>query len=70
VIAPLNLVHVDFSSAGEMDIFFQNLDWSLVVGQVMIKVNGILINLLEGFGLIGSLETFAELRYMKDVMKL
>jgi hypothetical protein len=59
VIAPLNLVHVDLSSAGETDIFFQNSDWSLAVSQVVIKVNGILINLFDGFGLIGGLETFA-----------
>jgi hypothetical protein len=41
-----------------------------MVGQVVIEVNGILINLLEGFRLIGSLETFTKLRYVKDVMEL
>jgi hypothetical protein len=59
VIAPLNLVHVDFSSTSETDIFLHNTDWPLAVGQVVVKVNGILINLLEGFELVGGLETFA-----------
>jgi hypothetical protein len=44
---------------GETDVFLQNSDWSLTVGQIVVKVNGILINLLEGFGLVGSLETLA-----------
>jgi hypothetical protein len=59
VIAPLNLVHANFSSTGETDILLQNTDWPLAVGEVMIKVNGILINLLEGFGFVGGLETLA-----------
>jgi hypothetical protein len=59
MVAPLNLVHVEFSSTSETNIFLQNTDRPLAVGQVMIKVNGILINLLKGFGLVGGLETFA-----------
>jgi hypothetical protein len=59
MVAPLNLVHIYRSPTGETDVFLQNTDWSLAVGQVVVKVNGILINLLEGFGLVGSLETLA-----------
>jgi hypothetical protein len=59
MVAPLNLVHVDFSPTGETDILLQNMDWPLTVGQVVVKVNGILINLLEGLGLVGDLETLA-----------
>jgi hypothetical protein len=44
---------------GETDIFFQNTDWSLAVGQVVVEVNGILINLLEGLGLIRGSEALA-----------
>jgi hypothetical protein len=61
MVAPRNLVHVDLSSTSETDVFLQNTDWPLVVGQVMVKVNGILINLLEGLGLVGGLETLAKL---------
>jgi hypothetical protein len=59
MVAPLNLVHVDLSPTGETDIFLQNMDWPLTVGQVVVKVNGVLINLLEGLGLVGGLETLA-----------
>jgi hypothetical protein len=59
MVTPLNLVHVDLSSTGETDIFLQDADWSLVVGQVVVKVNGILINLLEVFRLARDLETLA-----------
>jgi hypothetical protein len=55
---------------GETDIFFQNTDWSLAVGQVVVEVNGILINLLEGLGLVRGLETLAKLGDVEDVMKL
>jgi hypothetical protein len=59
MVAPLNLVHADLSSMSETGIFLQNTDWPLAVGQVVVKVNGVLINFLEGFGLVGGLETLA-----------
>jgi hypothetical protein len=67
MIAPLNLVHVNLSPTGETDIFLQNTGWPLTVGQVMIKFNGILINLLEGLGLVRGLETLAKLGDVEDV---
>jgi hypothetical protein len=59
MVTPLNFVHVDLSSMGETDISFQYTDWSLAVGQVVVEVNGILINLLEGLGLVRGSETLA-----------
>jgi hypothetical protein len=59
MVTPLNLVHVDLSSMGETNIFFQNTDWSLAVGHVVVEVNGVLINLLEGLGLVRGSETLA-----------
>jgi hypothetical protein len=59
MVAPLDLVHIDFLSMSETEIFLQNTDWLLAVGQVMVKVNGILIDLLEGFGFVRGLETLA-----------
>jgi hypothetical protein len=70
VVTPLDLVHVDLPSTGETDILFQNTNGSLSVGQVMVEVNGILINLFEGLGLVRGLETLAKLRDVEDVMKL
>jgi hypothetical protein len=34
-----------------------NADWTFAVGQVRVKVNGILVDLFEGLRLIGGLET-------------
>jgi hypothetical protein len=69
VIAPLNLVHVDLPSTVEMDILFQNVGRSLAVGQVVVEINGILINFLEGLGLVRGLETLAKLGDVENVMK-
>jgi hypothetical protein len=69
MIAPLNLVHVDLTPTGETDIFFQNADRSLMVGQVVVEVNGILINFLEGLGLVRGLETLAKLGDVENVME-
>jgi hypothetical protein len=69
MIAPLNLVHVDLTPTGETDIFFQDSDWSFAVGQVVVEINGILVNFLEGLGLVRGLETLAKLRDVENVMK-
>jgi hypothetical protein len=47
------------ASTGETNIFLKDTDWSLAVGQVMVKVNRIGVDLLEGLGLVGNLETLA-----------
>jgi hypothetical protein len=57
MVTPLDLVYADLSSMGETDIFLQDADWSLSIGQVMVEINGILINLFEGLGLIRGSET-------------
>jgi hypothetical protein len=59
MVPPLKLIHVYLSSTGEMDVFLQNTNWSLTVGQVAVKVNGVLINFLEGFGFVGGLEALS-----------
>jgi hypothetical protein len=70
VVTPLHLVHLDLTSAGKTDVFFKDADWSLPIGEVVIEINGVVVNLLEGLGLIGNLQAFSELRDMKDVMEL
>jgi hypothetical protein len=59
MVSPLDLIHIDFSSTSETDILLQNMDWPFAVGQVVVKVNGVLVNLLEGLRLVGGLETLA-----------
>jgi hypothetical protein len=70
VVTPLHLVHLDLMSAGKTDIFFKDADWSLPIGEVVIEVNSVVVDLLEGLGLVGNLQAFAELRDVKDVMEL
>jgi hypothetical protein len=59
MVTPLDFIRIDFSSTGETDIFLQNMDWPLAVGQVMVEINGVLVNLLEGFRLVGGLKALA-----------
>jgi hypothetical protein len=59
MVTPLEFIRIDFSSTGETDIFLQNMDWPLAVGQVMVEINGVLVNLLEGFRLVGGLKALA-----------
>jgi hypothetical protein len=42
-----------------MDIFLQNTDRPLAVGQVVVEINGVLVNLLESVGLVGGLKALA-----------
>jgi hypothetical protein len=70
MVTPLDLVHLDLPSTGETDIFFQNMDGSLVVSRVMVEVNGILVDFLEGLGLVRGLETLTKLGDVEDVVKL
>jgi hypothetical protein len=59
MVTPLDLIHIDFSSTSEADILLQNTDWPSAVGRVVVEVNGVLVNLLEGLGFFGGLETLA-----------
>jgi hypothetical protein len=69
VVTPLHLIHFDLASTGKTDVFFKNADGSLPIGEVVVKINGVVINLFESLGLVGDLETFAELRHMEDIME-
>jgi hypothetical protein len=57
MVTPLHLIHFDLASTGEAGVFLKDTDWSLAIGQVMVKVNRILIDLLESLGFVGDLET-------------
>jgi hypothetical protein len=52
MVTPLDFIHIDFSSMGETDIFLQNTDRPLAVGQVMVEINGVLV--LKVSGLLGA----------------
>jgi hypothetical protein len=70
MVTRLHLVHFDLASTGETDIFFKDADWSFSIGEVVVQVNSVVVDLLEGLGLTGDLQAFAELRDMKNVMEL
>jgi hypothetical protein len=53
-----------------MDILLKDTNWPLKVGQVMVKVNGVMVDLLEGLELVGDLETLVELGDMEDIVEL
>jgi hypothetical protein len=55
---------------GKTDVFFKNANGSLSIGEVVVKINGVVINLGEGLGLVGDLKAFAELRHMEGIMEL
>jgi hypothetical protein len=59
LVTPLNFIHVDFSSTSKTDIFLQDVDQSLAVGQIMVEVNGVLVNFLESIGFAEGLKAFA-----------
>jgi hypothetical protein len=61
MVTPLHLVHFDLASTSKTDIFFKDANWSLSIGKVVVEVNGVVVNLLEGLGLTGNLKAFVEL---------
>jgi hypothetical protein len=69
MVTPLYLIHFDLASTGEANVFLEDMDWPLAVGQVMVKVNGIFINLLESLGLVRNLETLMQLGDMKNIVE-
>src|SRR4051812_6243255 len=68
VVAPLNLEKLDASGSGSSKSFFQNADGYFGIGQVIIDLYGPVIDILEHFGLLGDIETFAKYRYMEHIV--
>jgi hypothetical protein len=61
MVTPLHLVHLDLASTGKTNVFFKDTNWSLPVGEVVVQVDGVVVDFLESFGLIGDLKAFTEL---------
>jgi hypothetical protein len=70
MVTPLHLIHLDLASTGKTDVFFKNADWSLPVSEIGVQVDGVVIDLGEGLGLVRNLKAFAELRHVEDIMEL
>jgi hypothetical protein len=70
MVTPLHLIHLDLASTGKTEVFFKNADGSLPIGVVVVKINGVVINLGEGLRLVGDLKAFAKFQHMEDIMEL
>jgi hypothetical protein len=68
MVAQLDLIHFNLAPSGDTDVFLQNAHRPLSVGQVMVKVNGVVVYFLEGLGLVRDLKTLAKLRHMEDIV--
>ena len=50
VVAPLNLEILDGATSGASLCYIQNADWPLAVGEIRLKVNGLVVNALARIG--------------------
>ena len=60
VVAPLNLEKLDASGSGSSKSFFQNTDGYFRIGQVIVDLYGLVINVLEHFRLLWNFEALAK----------
>ena len=60
VVAPLNLEKLDASGSGGSESFLQNTDGYFGIGQVIIDLYGLVIDILEHFGLLWNFEALAK----------
>ena len=60
VVAPLDLEVLDGAALSTSFFFIQYADGPLTVGQITLKVNGLVIDVLVETGLVRKLETFPE----------
>ena len=51
MISPLDFVELDRTSSGKTNIFFENLERSITIGQVIVQVDGVGKLYLEGHSL-------------------
>src|SRR4051812_46364118 len=60
VVAPLNLEKLDASSPSGSESFLQNTDGYFGIGQVIVDLYGLVINVLEHFSLLRDFKAFAK----------
>ena len=57
MIGPLDFVELDRTSSGQTNIFLENLERSITIGQVIVQVDGVVVNMLENIGLVRNFKT-------------
>jgi hypothetical protein len=65
----MNLEELNLPPAGNSYGFFQDAKGVLPIGQVVIQINGPVVDVLEDFRLVRYFETFSKLRNMEAVME-
>ena len=69
VVSPMDFVELDRAPPGKTNIFVENFDRSLTISQVMIQVNGEVVDVLENIGLVGNFKTLPVQRNVEDIVK-
>ena len=57
MISPLDFVERDRTSLGKTNIFFENLERSIMIGQVIVQVDGLVVYVLENTRLFRNFKT-------------
>ena len=70
VVAPLDFEVLDGAASSASFCFIQDADGPLTVGQIRLKVNGLVINILVEIGLVWNLETLPELRHVEYIVHI
>ena len=51
MISPLDFVELDRPSSSKKNIFFENIKGSITIGQVIVQVDGVVVDVLENIRL-------------------
>jgi hypothetical protein len=68
MVSPLDFVEFDRTPSGNTNIFFENLERSLPIGQVLVQVDGEVVDVFENIRLVRNFETLPEQGNVEDIM--
>jgi hypothetical protein len=68
VVSPLDFVELNRAPSGNTNIFLENLERSLTVSQVLVQVDGVVVDVFENIRLIRNFKTFPEQGNVEDIM--
>ena len=60
MISPLDFVELDHTTSGKTNIFLENFQGSIPIGQVIVQVDGVVVNVLENIWLVSNFKTLPE----------
>ena len=60
MISPLDFVELDHASPGKTNILFKNFERSITIGQVIVQVDGVVVNVLENIWLVRNFRTLPQ----------